>query len=757
MKKMIRMWTLAGALVACQIVAGASDDASGGLVSQIKVAPDKAPDCTTLKTIADTITRGCKNNDERAVAVYNFMNLTHYHRQYPNEPGGLSALKEINCYGWSLCGGLHSEESAIWEALGWNWRFVGWDGHTTVEAGYDGGWHYLDVFLKFYAWKPDGKGGRTIAGEDELSANPHTLITDAYELDKWRGCVYAKNNPFVISGNKANWRAPAFLSCGDTIEDTVIGLKSHRGADHAAGWNGIEHASGTYSAAVNLAPGFCLENTWDAKPDAWYWAGMNEAPQHTCSGHKDTRNDPAYGLILEPYINSKPARSYGNGALTFTLDPVNDTCLQSFAAVDNVKVADNALVPTDPGKPASVTLNLASPYILTQASGMAVGADTFEVSVDKGATFKPAELENFSSAVKGQTSVLVKVTFKQSLKALRIAAVVQNNPGALPYLSPGKNRVTVSVADPAALGENKLSVTYAYRLGSRSKSFEQLCNQDMEIAGQHNAKWSDTITYAQKTLSARQLPATFDIDCPTPKGQYPVYPRMLFLRREVLAPGATAQPLPTGAVEAQSAAPDELQALPNPFLIGSEMPMPIHRRAIRTTTIPLTYVQFVDEKSGVTNKGALRWPKNGGEDGKVLRSAVLVSGDLTNLPTKGMAAARLTVPVSAGHSKAAGKLGVALLKHSVEPGKAFDLMTLTNIIGNAIVPTQPGETPVYQPAKMVAIDISRSVKAIAAGEVKFNGFALRIVPDRGTDQGWTVRCEVSPTDKMWLEIDTYVE
>jgi hypothetical protein len=53
-----------------------------GLVRAVKVLPDKAPDCTSLQAIAASVTRGCRNNDEKAVAVYNFMNLTHYHRQY---------------------------------------------------------------------------------------------------------------------------------------------------------------------------------------------------------------------------------------------------------------------------------------------------------------------------------------------------------------------------------------------------------------------------------------------------------------------------------------------------------------------------------------------------------------------------------------------------------------------------------------------------------------------------------------------------
>jgi hypothetical protein len=314
---------------ACGALASTAPPVAPGTVRQIKVLPDQAPDCTSLKSIAESVTRGCRNNDEKAIAIYNFMQLTHYHRQYPNEPGGLPVLKEIHCYGWSLCGGLHAVQSAIWRELGWDWRFVGWDGHTTVEAQYDGRWHYVDAFLKFYAWMPDGKGGRTIAGEDDLNTQAQALIQDAFVLDEGRHCVYRKDNPLVLNGLNANWRAPAFLVCGDTLADVVGGLKTHRGRDRSEGWAGIDHADGGYSAEVNLAPGFSLQNTWDPMPDAWYWAGQKLPPAHTCPGHKDTRNDPGFGLILEPYIDSKPARSYANGILTFAPDFANDAFLKS--------------------------------------------------------------------------------------------------------------------------------------------------------------------------------------------------------------------------------------------------------------------------------------------------------------------------------------------------------------------------------------------------------------------------------------------
>ncbi len=561
------------AVVASFLAGGAGGQSSAtppGLVRQVRVLPDQAPDCSSLRSIAESVTRGCRINDEKAIAIYNFMQLTHYHRQYPSEPGGLPVLKEIHCYGWSLCGGLHAEQSALWRELGWDWRFVGWNGHTTVEARYDERWHYLDVFLKFYAWMPDGKGGRTLAGEDDLNGNAQALIREVFVMDEGRRCVYAKDNRFAMNGEHANWRAPAFLVCGDTLADLIGGLATHRGQDRAEGWGGIVHADRGYSADVNLAPGFSLESTWDPLPEAWYWAGQTAAPVHTCGGHKDTRNDPGVGMVLEPYVNSKPARSYANGLLVCAPDFSHAACLESFLSTDNVKHAGRALVPAAPGKPACVVLALASPYILTKARGETAGADRVEVSVDGGTTFQVADVQDFSAAVKGRLAALVKVTFSEALTALRIEAVVQNNPGALPYLSPGRNVVTVSVAEPQALGDNRLAVTYAYRLGSRAKSFEQLCGQGKEIAKQHNATWADTVTCVQKVFTARVLAATFEIACPTPRGCYPVYPRMLFLRREVLAPGAQPLPLPPAAAGTGVGRDDVLVTLPNPFRLGAD-------------------------------------------------------------------------------------------------------------------------------------------------------------------------------------------
>ena len=213
--------------------------AQAGAVRQIKVLADKAPDCSTLKTIVDSVTRDCKTNDEKAVAIYNFCRLAWYHRAYPTEKGGVAALKMLHAYGWGLCGGQHAVLSALWRANGWNWRFVGWPGHTTVEVEYDGKWHYFDTFLKIYVWKadPSAPGGRTVASQADIAEDPK-LISEGLILDPARKVYYHRGNQFEMIGEQANWMAPAFLVCGDEPQGVIQGTQKRNRAGSPTGWGG---------------------------------------------------------------------------------------------------------------------------------------------------------------------------------------------------------------------------------------------------------------------------------------------------------------------------------------------------------------------------------------------------------------------------------------------------------------------------------------------------------------------------------------
>lgn len=722
-----------------------------GRVRRIQVHADRAPDCSSLAAMVRSVTRGCKTNDEKAIAIYNFMQLTHYHQGYPGEKGGLGALKEINVYGWSLCGGLHTIEAALWREMGWPWRYVGWSdpGHTTVEVQYDGRWHYFDAFLKFYIWMPDPKapGGRTVASEDDIRANP-ALVRDGLEFDRARGVYYHKGNRFENLDGKANWRAPSFLGCGDTPGGILTGVRNRSRAGSPTGWAGLQFDSPGYSTDVNLAPGSSLTLTWDAIKGAHWWNGRRYVPGHGC-GDKDYRNCPAIGPILEPYIPSGGRkRSHANGTLLFAPDFRSDAFLAGLAAKDNVRWADGKLVPAKAGRPASITVALQSPYIMTRAAGAADGAGAVALSLDGGKTFKPIRLKDFSEEVGGQYACLVKFSFKEALRSLRLEAVVQCNRGALPYLSPGKNRITVRLADAHDLGDNRLAITYAYRPGFRTKSYEQLADAGAELARAHYASWSGPPIVVQKLFTARDLPATFDIDVPTPKGKYPVYPRMLLLRREVLAPGSRPLPLPEGAEAPKPVPAEELRTLPNPFTVGIAKAPPRVVRPTSRRTIPLRVSHAVSLDGKAQPNHFVKWKK--GETW-----VLLIGGELKALPpARDIAAARLVFPVMHGHDKAATKVGGTLLTAPFEPGKPYDFKGLGDPAGTAVVPRQPGGKD-YTPPKTFAVDVTRAIKQVAAGELAFRGFALRVVPDRGVDDGYITRLDLPAAARMQLELEVY--
>ena len=85
--------------------------ASGATVRRIVVTTDRSVDCSTLKTIVNDVTKNCETQQEKAVAIYNFMVRTVYMPYDPNLPqefirGQLryanDPVKYINIYG--ACG-----------------------------------------------------------------------------------------------------------------------------------------------------------------------------------------------------------------------------------------------------------------------------------------------------------------------------------------------------------------------------------------------------------------------------------------------------------------------------------------------------------------------------------------------------------------------------------------------------------------------------------------------------------------------------
>jgi hypothetical protein len=318
----------------------------------------------------------------------------------------------------------------------------------------------------------------------------------------------------------------------------------------------------------------------------------------------------------------------------------------------------------------------------------------------------------------------------------------------LPYLAPGLNRITVTAAGGELPPGGSLAVTYAYCLGSRDRTPEEMFDRDAEVARAHYATWSDKPIVVQKLFD--RLPATFEIPVPTPKDRQPVYPRMVFLRREVLTPGQEPTSTPAPPSDPKVGPDEVLATLPNPWAIGTRKPPAMPQRPTRTETRRPTEIGYVSMQGEVFEHQFIKWLKDNSDAWILL--ADFDTGDLPEV--KSLASAKLVLYVEESHNEAPMQVAAVALTAPFEPGKPYDFSQLGDVLGSTIVARGNGPGAPFVPPRRYEIDVTRLVRAWCRGE-PFHGLAVRIVPNRGVDDGWTVRFTPAREKPVELEITTY--
>jgi hypothetical protein len=136
---------------------------------------------------------------------------------------------------------------------------------------------------------------------------------------------------------------------------------------------------------------------------------------------------------------------------------------------------------------------------------------------------------------------------------------------------------------------------------------------------------------------------------------------------------------------------------------------------------------------------------------------LLLSFDPEKLPDpKAIATAKLVFYVIEAHDKADMQAAAVALKAPFEPGKAYDFANLGTTINVTTVAKGNGPGAPFNPPRRYEIDVTREVIAWARDK-KSNGLALRIVPNRAIDDGWTVRFTPAKEKPAELEISTFVD
>lgn len=452
-------------------------------VENFKVTTDKSVDASSLETLVQSITAraGAKTNDQKAVAIFEWLHQAIFHCAYATEPAPqtVGPMKLLHVYGWGLCGGEHTVLKALFETAGWECRYVGWSdpGHTTIEVKYDGRWHYLDVFLKCYFWSKDQSH---IVSQEEIAAEP-SLVLDA-----------------VKEGRAAR----EHLCCGDTESGIISGVKSRKNVGDSKGWASVTWRDEGWNPALRLPCGASLRLEWKGADKAFAVSG--KAPQHSC-GNKDFRNDPVLGPLLEHY----GPRNWSNGRLLYDPDFSQPADVADIT-LTNAKAVGGKLVARGNG---TAIFRLPLPYAYVSVT--TVGQGSHSISTDGGKTWKPC---GATLDVRQRYDVWFKVEFIGAIEKFRVEAVVEHNRGVLPYLVLGKNdiAVTADAAKPDAVA----SVTFGW--------------QDATATNPKRKQWNGSeITYSAERTATHDLAngvAKFDIEVGGNTA-----PKMLFIERAVRA------------------------------------------------------------------------------------------------------------------------------------------------------------------------------------------------------------------------------
>jgi hypothetical protein len=452
----------------------------------VKVTTDRTVDASSLESIVrDVFARsGAKTDDEKAIALYEYLHNTIFHWAYATEasPQSVGPLKLINVYGWGLCGGQHTVLKALYETAGWKCRYVGWPGHTTIEVEYGGRWHYLDVFLKCYYWSKDRSH---VASEEEIANDP-SIVLDA-----------------VKEGRAARQN----LCCGDEPQGVVEGCKARTVEGDSKGWASVTWRDEHYSPSLQLASGATLRLDWNSVAAGYAITG--KAPAHSCS-IRDYREDKVLGPLLEHY----GTRNWSDGAFAYKPDFSKDA-----ADIDLTGATAKGGKLVGPG---TAVFRVGLPYAYVSASLDAAfdgGDGKLFVSVDGGKTWKSAAAGDVTSLVKQKYDVRVKAEFPGSLASFALNAVVEHNRSALPALLPGRNVVTVATEKNELPKGQALVVTYAYQEATAPEKRNRYDGQGL--------KYGEVKTVRQEITT---LPFTFEVQV---GGNTP--PKMISLERAVRA------------------------------------------------------------------------------------------------------------------------------------------------------------------------------------------------------------------------------
>ena len=135
----------------------------------------------TLEGLCAEITGGCSSEQEKAMAIFDFVEKQTYWWSFPKDKTSDNPVRHFNVYGYHICSQAACQFVALCRAAGLEARVYEIWHHTVAEAKWDGAWHHLDADIGVWYLKDDN---RTVASIAELELNPQ-WVARTYKPYRW--------------------------------------------------------------------------------------------------------------------------------------------------------------------------------------------------------------------------------------------------------------------------------------------------------------------------------------------------------------------------------------------------------------------------------------------------------------------------------------------------------------------------------------------------------------------------------------------
>lgn len=424
-------------------------------VSEPWVTTDRTVDCSSYETIMKDVLKEGMTDEQKALALYWFYRQRVYH--YMNMPESRDPLLCVNVLGNTLCGSQGTCMKGLLAAAGIKACVVSGPGHTFYQAFYDGKWHGFDTFMNFYVFTRGDKPN--IASFQELEKDP-TLISEAV---------------------KEGRAVPGMVPCGD---DPMRFFPKHvNNSDY-------EPMKLDWSVKRNsLRKGEELIRSWwpGGKPLAGTFDPKHgPGPLHTCGTH-DRKDAPEMFKFWEPYGIPKlgPSttvsyRHYFNGMINYSPSLTSEDYKDALVSETGVKAGAEGL--SGEGElviPVKCSFYISAGQCFFEASCAGEGDSvTLFVSRDgkqwtEVVTAKDAGKKEYAGDLDkvvvnpsvGLHAYQIKFALKGKavLNKFLLQTYFTHNAMAAPHLMPGKNKITVTVANSDTLKKDVLKLSYRYK------------------------------------------------------------------------------------------------------------------------------------------------------------------------------------------------------------------------------------------------------------------------------------------------------